>query len=68
MKEKDAKSLEAVTHTHTYTQLGLVNNRTRNKIEKDRLLRKIVCPFCAEKRLKQIKRIKHRKNSKINKK
>ena len=48
MKKKDAKSLEAVTHTHT--QLGLVNNRIRNKIEKDRLLRKIVCPFCVGKR------------------
>ena len=50
MKEKDAKSLEAVTHTHTHTQLGLINNGTRNKIEKDRLLRKIVCPFCVGKR------------------
>ena len=58
MKKKDAKSLEAVTHTHTHTQLGLVNNRTRNKIEKDRLLRKIVCPFCVEKRLKLDKKNK----------
>jgi len=49
MKKKDVKSLGAVTHTHTHTQLGLVNNRIRNKIEKDRLLRKIVCPFCVEK-------------------
>ena len=38
MKKRDAKSLGAVTHTHT--QLGLVNNRTRNKIEKDRLYKK----------------------------
>ncbi len=49
MKGKDAKSLEAVTHTHTHTQLGLINNGTRNKIEKDRLCFKIVCPFCVEK-------------------
>ena len=37
MKKKDAKSLGAVTHTHTHTQLGLINNGIRNEIDKDRL-------------------------------